>query len=141
MRKIAENKKQDPQVIHSSLQKGFGIEHPERIHGYAGFFFGLGDVYASDWVADRMERSERFREFVFQSLERFKHDDYGDISESNCDENIENKWLFGGWPLFGRYSYIVKRGNGKEIVETVIKVRCLKNATTVMDESEIDEIP
>ena len=141
MKKIREAEKLDREARHQALQKGYGVEHPERIHGYAGLFFTLGDVYASDEVMKFMEWSEDFRAFVFQSLDRYAHDDYGDISENDHDENVEVKWLSCGWPLFGRYGYKTDRGNGKEVLLTVIKIRRLQNATTVMEDSEMDEIP
>ena len=141
MKKIKEAQKPDPEAIRKSLQKGYGVEHPERIQGYAGLFFSLGDVYASDAVMKFMESSEKFRTFVFQSLDRFEHDDYGDISENDHDENVEVKWLSCGWPLFGRYGYKTDRGNGKEVVLTFIKIRRLRDATTVMYDYEMDEIP
>lgn len=43
MKTIIKKKQTDPHAIHESLQKGYGIEHPERISGYAAFFFDLGD--------------------------------------------------------------------------------------------------
>ena len=141
MKKIKEAEELDREARYQALQKGYGVEHPERIHGYAGLFFDLGDVYASDWVAEWMDQSEGVRAFVFQSLERFENDDYGDISENDHDENVEVKWLSCGWPLFGRYGYKTVRENGKEVLLTVIKIRRLKNVTTVMEESEMDEIP
>lgn len=140
MKKIKEAKKMDPEARHRQLQKGYGIEHPERIHGYAGLFFDLGDVYASDWIAEWMENCEQFREFVFRSLERFSNDDYGEISELDHDGNVESKWISCGWPLFGRYGYTIDRG-GKEVVVSIIKVRRLERVTTVMEDSEMDEIP
>ena len=141
MKKIKEAEKMDRAARHQALQKGYGVEHPERIHGYAGLFFTLGDVYASDWVAKWMDQSEIFRAFVFQSLERFENDDYGDISENDHDENVEVKWLSCGWPLFGRYGQMSDRYNGEQVLNAVIKIRRLKNVTTVMEESEMDEIP
>lgn len=141
MKKIKEAKKMDPEAIRKSLQGGYGVEHPERIHGYNGLFFDLGDVYASDWVAEWMDQSEAFRSFVFRSLERFENDDYGDISELDHSDNIEIKWLSCGWPLFGRYGQMSVRGNGEEVLNAVIKIRRWKNVTTVMGESELDEIP
>ena len=101
MKKIKEAEKMDRAARHQALQKGYGIERPERISGYAGLFFTLGDVYASDWVAEWMDQSEAFRAFVFRSLERFENDDFGDISELDRTDNIETKWLSCGWPLFG----------------------------------------
>ena len=141
MKKIREAEKLDWEARHQELQRGYGVEHPERIHGYAGLFFTLGDVYASDWIAKLMDQSEKYRAFVFQSLERFENDDYGDISENDHEENVEVKWLSCGWPLFGRYGYKTVRGNGKEVFLSVIKIRRLENVTTVMEESEMDEIP
>ena len=141
MKKIREAKKLNREARHRELQRGYGIEHPERINGYAGLFFTLGDVYVSDWVADWMDQSEEFRTFVFRSLERFENDDYGDISALDHDDNIECKWLSCGWPLFGRYGQMSDWGNGEQVINTVIKIRRLENATTVMEEKEMDEIP
>jgi hypothetical protein len=78
---------------------------------------------------------------VFRSLERFENDDYGDISELDRTDNIETKWLSCGWPLFGRYGQMSDRDNGEQVLNAVIKIRRLKNVTTVMEESEMDEIP
>lgn len=141
MKKIREAKKLDYEARQRELQRGYGIEHPERINGYVGLFFTLGDVYVSDWVAKWMDQSEGYRAFVFQSLDRFENDDYGDISALDHDDNIECKWLSCGWPLFGRYGEMSTLGNGKEVLNTVIKIRRLENATTVMEEKEMDEIP
>ena len=141
MKKIKEAEKMDRAARHQALQKGYGIERPERISGYAGLFFTLGDVYASDWVSEWMDQSEEFRAFIFRSLERFENDDYGDISELDRADNIETKWLSCGWPLFGRYGQMIDHGNGEQVLNAVIKIRRLKNVTTVMEESEMDEIP
>lgn len=141
MKKIKEAEMMDRAARHQALQKGYGIEHPERISGYAGLFFTLGDVYASDWVAEWMDQSEAFRAFVFRSLERFENDDFGDLSELDRIDNTETKWLSCGWPLFGRYGQMSDRGNSEQVLNAVIKIRRLKNVTTVMEESEMDEIP
>ena len=91
--RILRGEKKDPEKIRKGLQQGLGVKHPEKIMGYAGFFFDPGDVYASGHVAGRME-DERFEEFVMESLERFDKGDFGEISWNDESENIENRYLY-----------------------------------------------
>ncbi len=80
--RIRKAEKKDPEQIRKGLQKGFHIERPEKIMGYAGFFFELGDVYASGHVAEQMD-IEEFRSFVIDSLRRFDKGDYDTTLDGN----------------------------------------------------------
>ena len=122
--RIRKAEKRDPEKIHRTLQKGLRIEHPEKIMGYAGYFFDLGDVYASGYVAEQME-DERFRTFVMDSLKQFDEGEYGDISRNDLDENIENRWIFGIDRLFGRYGYDLTEGE-REQNEPYFEVICIR---------------
>ncbi len=136
---IAAKPKQDPAEIHRSLQKGCGIKHPEKIHGYAGFFMNYGEVKASDAVAALMEKDEEFRSFVHGSFRAFRNDDYGCISESDRDANIEDKWLCGGYELFGRYPYGPLQETGRicgPLPKHSIRIRYFKGTTYVLFDSE-----
>ncbi len=141
MKKIMSAKKIDWEERHKSLQSGYGIEHPERIHGYAGLFFTVGDVYASNRVANRMESDDAFRAFVLDSVRRFSEDDYGDISFSDYLDNVESKWIAFGDDMFARYTFgsAVSR-NGSQIAREALKIRYIKGCTYIMLDSELDSL-
>ena len=40
--RIERGKEKDPKAVYRTMQKGYGVKHPERISGYAGLFFGTG---------------------------------------------------------------------------------------------------
>ena len=101
------------------------MEHPERIMGSAGFFYEMGDVYASGYVAGLM-KEERFRAFLEDALRKFEKSDYGDISRNDKDENNENKFLFGIERLFGRYGYELTDGE-KERTGRYFEVICIRS--------------
>ena len=139
MKKIISAGKINPEEIHENLKKGYGMEHPERVSGYAGFFINYGDVYASDQIAYGMECNKEFRDFVLQSIQDFKSDEYGMISNSDYFENVEDKWLAGGGRLFGRYPYgEFRKYNEYEMPEDFIKIRYYFGKTYVMYDSELD---
>ena len=132
--RILRTEKKNPEQIHSGLQNGYRIEHPEKIAGYAGFFFDLGDVYASGRISKQMDREE-FRLFVMESVKRFGKGDYGLISRDDEDENIENRYLFGIDRLFGRYGY---RRTEKDRFNVVICIRKHEGNTWITEDSEAD---
>ena len=137
--RIQKNDKRDVGQIHRNLQKGLRVEHPEKIMGYAGFFFDLGDVYASGFIAEQMD-FEEFRSFVFDSLKRFNKGDYGQISQNDNDENVENRCLFGINRLFGRYGFYFPdcRRKNSDPYDEVICIRKLEENTWVTEDSEAD---
>ena len=133
--------KQDPKKVHETLQKGYGVKHPEKILGYAGFFMDFEEVQASDAVAALMEKDESFRDFVLASFRAFQKDDYGRISESDRLDNIEDKWLGSGSELFGRYPYgpvqETERINSR-LPKNSIKIWYFHGTTYVLLDSESD---
>ena len=141
MKTIIEAKpRPNPAEIHKALQKGYGIKHPEKISGYAGFFMDYGEVKASDEVARGMENSTDFRDFVLASVRSFQNDDYGLISDFDWVDNIENKYLCGGGgEMFGRYAYGRTNGMGHgPLPQRIIKIRCYKGNTYVLYDWEYD---
>ena len=137
--RIRKTEKRNPEQIHRSLQKGYRIEHPEKVTGYAGFFFDLGDVYASGPVAAFMEVRE-FRSFVMESVKRFDKGDYGLISEGDEFENNENRWMFGIDRLFGRYGYHYHncQRTDQDPFDEIICIRKHNGNTWVTYDSEAD---
>lgn len=130
---------QTPQLTYEQLQKGYGTKHPEKISGFMAFSFRLGNVFASDKVAARMEINPAFQEFVFSSLQSFQNDNYGYISQLDEEGNVEAKWLSGGGDLFGRYAYgKMNTQKGVAMPEEYIKIRMYKNDTYILFDSEPD---
>ena len=103
--RIRTAKRPDPAAEYKRLQKGYGTKHPERINGYAGLFFGRGDVYVSERVGKSMQGSDLFRAFVERSLRLFEKEGYGDISSEDEEINGENRWLGNGDRVMGRYGF------------------------------------
>ena len=138
MKTIIKKATRNPQDIHNSLQQGFGIAHPEKISGYAGFFINYGGIIASDLIYSAMDQNS-FREFVYTSIRDFQDDKYGLISESDYINNIESKWLPGGGPLFGRYAYgRVFEEYGQSMPMDIIKIRMYQDNTYILFDSEPD---
>ena len=137
--RIQRKEKRDVEQIHKSFQKGLRVEHPEKIMGYAQFFFDLGDVYASGYVAEQMDY-EAFRCFVLDSLKRFDKGDYGQISQCDEDKNIENRCLFGINRLFGRYGFYYPDCARKNTdpYDEVICIRKFEENTWITVDSEAD---
>ena len=139
MVKLLEGKKKDAQAIHESLQKGYGTQHPERIAGYAAFFYNTGDVYISDAIDRRIKGYPAFLDFVMDSLKKFEEDDYGDISEDDYNENTENKWLFGCPRIFGRYGFRMRESfDHVSRYQEIIRIRKWGKNTYIMYDSDLD---
>ena len=128
-----------PQFTYEQLRKGYGVKHPEKISGYMAFSFNLGNIFASDAVAARMDTNPTFQDFVFSSLQNFQNDNYGFISPFVDAGDIEGKWLSGGIDLFGRYAY-GKIVTQKDVAmpEEYIKIRMYRGNTYILFDSEPD---
>ncbi len=139
MKTIVKKKQIDHRAIHESLQKGFGIEHPERISGYAAFFIDYGDISVSDNIAAAMDRNEEFRSYIFSRIQDFQNDKYGYISRSDFDENTENKWIAGGGNIIGRYGIgPLAEQDGIMMPYDFIKIRLYKGNTYILYDYEPD---
>ena len=137
--RIQRTEKTNPEQIHRSLQNGLHIKHPENTMGYAGFFSDLGDVFVSGSVAGFMN-VKAFRIFVMESLKRFDKGDFGQISRSDADENIENRYMFGIDRLFGRYGFHnpACKTTDKDAFDDVICIRKHNRNTWITFDSEAD---
>ncbi len=136
--RIREGKRPDPETERRRLQKGFGIEHPERINGYAGLFFGRGDVFVSETVWDFMKDGD-LEKFVLDALRKFERENYGDISNGDIEQNGENRWLSNGDLVMGRYGYYYgDEYMGKNRFDEVIRIRTWKGNIWITYDSEPD---
>ena len=135
--RIVKEEKRDLAATYKGLQRGLGIQHPERILGFVGLFFDTGNVYASGELASDMSKSPRFGAFILEILRRFSKEDYGDISENDFQDNGEVRWLGGGGRLYGRYA-CGKSSWHEDRVSSYICVRQHQGYMWVTYESEPD---
>jgi len=90
------DKKPDYEKVHETVSQGYGHPHPEKTLGYAGaFLFTLPDVFVSDAVELLLSESPEHPEGLWELLQRFKHEDYGEISEEDEYNNIESRYIGG----------------------------------------------
>ena len=97
--------KPDPQKTRETVSKGYGIQNPERVLGFAGaFLFHVPDVYISDTIASRLKLNPTFKDDLLTMLERFCTDDYGFVTFLEQNSNNETRYLCGSstW-MIARY--------------------------------------
>ncbi len=89
-----------------ACRKGYGIKHPELVNGFRGFFFRLHDVYLYGKLEGWALNNSRLEEPLMGFIRRFAAEDYGFVTASEHDNNLENKWLGGNccWTI-GRYCF------------------------------------
>ena len=136
MKKIYSAERKDPKDVLEACKAGYHIEHPEQINGFVGLCMNYGDIYVTDQIADRMNWQQEFKEFVLKSLDDFKNDEYGDVSDNDEYNNIEDKWIAGGWDLFGRYPSPKISSSGKPY--DYIKIRFYHGNTYVYYDSDLE---
>ncbi len=117
-------------------------KEPKPLDSY--FSYTVGNVYISDWLADSVLGNTEMGRVLLQSLKKFFHSDYGDISSFDADCNLENV-CFGG-ELFGRYhtgDWQLPANIKGEILrikrpDLVFKIRTYEGNTYVLADSEFD---
>lgn len=81
--------------IKEKVSKAYGITDPQKIHGYFGVFeFVLGEVWLSDNLKELIN-DESFVSLLKGLIERFRHDDYGEVLNDIVEGNKENRYFFG----------------------------------------------
>jgi len=106
MKLFYQQPKLDPQKIHDTVSKGYGIEHPEHVGGYIGaFLFHIPDVYVSDKVAQKMQQYGKTADVLMKMINRFQREDYGFITKYEWENNGETRYFsFSSSWMIGRYS-------------------------------------
>lgn len=105
MKLFYQSPKFDIGKIYKEVQKGYGIEKPERVMGYAGtFLFTLGDVYTSDMLNRFMLKDVTLADYLSVIMNRFMKDDFGEVSKDIESNNLENRYIGGGSYMIGRYN-------------------------------------
>lgn len=92
--------------VYKDCQRGYGIKRPDKVSGFAGFFYRLPDVYAYGMAEKWAENSEIVVEEFRGFIKRFRAKDYGFVTRCEHNNNVENRWLAGtsNWTI-GRYSF------------------------------------
>ena len=92
--------------VRSRYRQGYGIEHPEKISGFAGAFFRLPDIYVYGRLEKWLENNEGLEDELKKFIDRFRAEDYGFVSRDEQEGNDENRWLCGSCDRsIGRYSF------------------------------------
>lgn len=93
--------------IYESVQKGYGIEHPERISGFrAAFYPCTPDIYVSDALEKILLENPSFASVLMDKHGKMMEHEFGDISEQVKDNNLESIYFNGGNNIHGRYKTI-----------------------------------
>lgn len=105
MKLFYKDTKPDFSKIHDATSKGYGVQHPERIHGYAGaFLFTLLDVYLSERLEQLLEQKPELVPVLQNLLNKFKNEEYGDVSPDDEYSNVEQRYICGGhYYMIARY--------------------------------------
>ncbi len=101
-----ETEPQSYERVVEQCQKVYGIEHPERVHGFDAFFYRLMDIYLYGKLEKWVEQDPNLEQYLNEFIRRFKMEDYGFVTRDEADLNLENRWLCGSccWAK-GRYSF------------------------------------
>lgn len=92
--------------LREGLQKGFGVEKPERIHGYQAFFYRVSDIYAYGSLERVVDGNEKVEKELKGFIERFKKGDHGFITSGEYWSNGEQECFAGTCNLqIARYSF------------------------------------
>ena len=81
--------------LREGLQKGLGVEKPERIHGYQAFFYRVSDIYAYGVLEKVLDGNEKVEKELKTFAERFKKDDWGFITSNEYYSNVEQRCMWG----------------------------------------------
>ncbi len=92
--------------IQKGCQQGYGIENPEKVSGFMGFFYMLPDIYVYGMLEHWMDSDERLEKELLKLIIRFNKEDYGFVTRAEHSNNLENKWLCGSaYGAIARYSF------------------------------------
>lgn len=139
MKLFYKDTKPDFSKIHDATSKGYGVQHPERIHGYAGaFLFTLLDVYLSERLEKLLEQKHELIPVLQNLLIRFKNEDYGRVSDDEQCSNGEQRYICGGhYYMIARYD----TDAGRIIFESFIDMSLLyfdgEDITAIRESQEL----
>lgn len=99
--------KRDIEDIKKQLYRASGInpKSSHRPHGFGAVVaFDFGDIYIDDYLNSQL--NDEIKNNIDNCLIRLLKDDYGNITEDENDDNVENRY-FGGGDIIGRYEIAI----------------------------------
>lgn len=113
--------KRNIEDVKQQLCKATGInpQSSHRPHGFGAVVaFDFGDIYIDDYL--NIQLNDELKNDIDNCLIRLIKDDYGNVTEDEKDDNVENRY-FGGGDIIGRY----------EIAIGVIEITVMKAHTEI----------
>ncbi len=101
-----ESKPLSYEEVYKDCQRGYGIKEPDKVSGFMGFFYRLPDIYVYGKLEQWMANNDKIEPELQKFIECFYHEDYGFVTRSESDLNLENRWLCGStiWAI-ARYNF------------------------------------
>ena len=99
--------KRDIENVKRQLCEATGInpQSSHRPHGFGAVVsFDFGDIYIDDYLNSQLD--DELKNDINNCLTRLLKDDYGNITEDEKDDNVENRY-FGGGDSIGRYEIAI----------------------------------
>lgn len=98
--------------VYEACQRGYGVKRPDRISGFMGFFLRLPDIYAYGRLEMWLEHDPSVEDELLGFIRRYVAKDYGFVTRSEHDNNIENNCLCGtSYDTIARYSFSEERNH------------------------------
>ena len=114
--------KRDIEDVKQQLCAATGInpQSSHRPHGFGAVVaFDFGDIYIDDYL--NIQLNDELKNDIDNCLIRLLKDDYGNVTEDEKDDNVENRY-FGGGDIIGRY----------EIAVGVIEITVMNKRTDIV---------
>lgn len=98
MRLYIKGEKVDVQKRIEQVGKAYGIRHPERIHGFAGYFLrGTPDTYLSDKAEEYLVLHPEFETELKEIIRQFNGGDFGMLPKDDVQAQLEDIYMFGAF--------------------------------------------
>ncbi|MBQ6425179.1 MAG: hypothetical protein IJK14_06290 [Clostridia bacterium] len=98
MRLYIKKEKVDVKNRTEMVGQAYGIKHPEKVHGFAGFFLrGDPDTYLSDGTEAYLNAHPEFETEIQEAVRRFRADDFGLLPKFDVQAQLEDIYMFGAF--------------------------------------------
>lgn len=96
MRLFIKGEKVDVKKRIEMVGQAYGVKHPEKVHGFAGYFLrGEPDTYLSDGTEMYLDAHPEFETEVREAARRFSADDFGILPKDDVRAQLEDIYMFG----------------------------------------------
>ena len=98
MRLFIQGEKVDVQKRIEQVGQAYGIRHPERVHGFAGYFLrSTPNIYLSDKAEAYLNQHPGFEAELNGIVKRFNGDDFGLLPKDDVQTQLEDIYMFGAF--------------------------------------------